>query len=212
MWINAGGTYTAVFTYKCTCGATETEAVTPYKSESEGVRTYTATSTTYAGVYAQTTKTLQYTVTLNNTPTGVTYYWGDVCALTYDDGKTCQKWIDAVSGAVLADGTATYTFPVTGTTSIRTENTQETVPQVAISATMTSPAAHEAVFQAKWSIPEGSTVSSVKVYRGYTSTNKDITESVLCLKGAVTNVNMKAINCDYKLNLSGLTSTPGSMS
>ena len=203
VWRNVSGRMSAIFTYSCVCGETETEIVLASYYDAFGERIYSATDS--HGNPAQTSKTLNYTVTLDGAPQPKTYEWGEICTLT--SNNVVKAWyIDSISEAnKVADGTATYTFAVTGNTNIVTDDTTLEEQVAAVSAKLTSTESGKATFNAKWSLPEGSTISSVKIYRGSSSADKVVAESTLTSKGSVHNVNLFVRNGDYTLNLTGLT-------
>ena len=203
VWRNIRGTLSAIFTYTCSCGKTDTYIATPTYTDSEGERTYTATDE--HNHVETTTKTLNYHVTFNDSEQPEIYHWGDVCTL--DAGAISAWYVDSVAVAnKVADGVSTYTFAVTDNTTIVTGETNETSQQAAVSAKLTAESGGKATFSAKWSIPEGCTVTSVKIYRGYTSSyNSGITSGILTSYGTLHNVNLLVRTGDYKLRLSGLS-------
>ena len=203
-WIVQNGKTVAQATYPCSCGASTSQTVKPSYRDNRGERTYTATDS--YGNSVSMTKTLTYTVTFDGTPQGIAYSWGDICTLT---ANGYRAWYvgSATSTNKVADGTKTYTFAVTGNTSIVTGSTSYSQPQAAVRATIKSTENATATFNAKWSLPVGASIKSVKVYRGYTTDNKTVDAETLISKGTVFNVDLLVTNGDYTLNIYGLTPT-----
>ena len=199
-WKDIDGAYTAVYTYACECGDEITENIVPEVSRSKGVATYVAEDEN--GNRAETAIEEIYTVTLNGQPVAGTYKWGDTCTLS-TDGRS--KW--NIGGKVVAEGTNKYTFAVTDNTSVTVEESELEEAKPIVVTTLTSPKSGKAVFNAKWSIPAGSEVNSVKIYRGTTKADKTISAETLISAGTATKVNLYARNGDYTLNISGLTAT-----
>ncbi|MBR0302542.1 MAG: hypothetical protein IJQ80_01695, partial [Clostridia bacterium] len=199
-WKDIEGAYTAVYTYACECGDEITENIVPEASEFKGVLTYTADDG--QGNVETTSVELSYTVTYNDEVQPVAYKWGEICTLKADG---TSRWY--INGKPVADGTATYMFAVTENSVVTTEASEEVEQQAVVSATLTTPVSGKATFNAKWSLPAGSEVNSVKIYRGTTKADKTISAETLISAGAATKVNLYARNGDYTLNISGLTAT-----
>ncbi|MBQ7714704.1 MAG: hypothetical protein IJT70_02420, partial [Clostridia bacterium] len=105
----------------------------------------------------------------------------------------------------VADGIAAYTFAVTDNSDVKTGDTEAVEPEAIVSTTIKTPVAGKAVFNAKWSIPAGATINSVKVFRGTTKNYKTtITAEKIIAGNAVTNAKLFALNGDYTLNITGL--------
>lgn len=205
-WRVINGEMKAIFIYSCIyCDETDTAIVSPTSSDNGTTWTYTATDA------YDNTETLEketgYTVTVPegvNQPKTGTYAWGEKCTLTAGSAKAW--YIGSVSNAnLVAIGTNTYIFAVTDSVNIVTDDTTETKRAV-VRATLTSDKSKEATFNAKWSIPTGTSVDSVTIYRGFTETDSsNITTDVLKSKGQPHNVNLLVWNGDYTLHLTDLT-------
>ena len=203
-WEEKAGSMTAEASYPCTCGERIVEQIDPSFVDSRGVRTYTATDN--YGNTSENAVTLSYTVTLNGTAQESTYHWGDVCTLREETQKAW--YVNSISeGNKVADGVASYTFPVTGDTVIVTDTASAQEQVAVVSANMTSPVSGQASFHAKWSLPSDAQVSTVKIYRGCTSTDKIISADTLVTKGSVFDVNLRVRNGDYLFRLTNLTPT-----
>ncbi len=203
---NANGSMKAYATYTCAdCGEKlENQEATVVYEDSKGVRTFTATDA--FGNVDTHTQTLSYTVKFNGILQPATYQWGDICTLTAtENSKWYYSVADGDSTHEVADGTTSYSFAVTGNVSITTEKSSYEEQQPVVYTTINSPAAKKAEFQAKWSVPAGSTIKSVAIYRGNTGTDKEITAETLLSKGTRVPVNLYARNGDYLLKLSNLT-------
>ena len=105
----------------------------------------------------------------------------------------------------MADGITSYTFAVTDNAEITTVASENVEQQPVVYTTIKSTVAKKAEFQAKWSVPAGSTVKSVTIYRGNTTVDKVIDAATLESKGTKVPVNLYARNGDYLLKLSNLT-------
>lgn len=203
-WKVDDGVTVAEATYACECKQTETETVTPAYEDRKGVRTYTAKDS--HGNTETTTKELTYTVKYDGVNQNTSFKWGDVCTLTAD---SCKAWyVNSTSSAdKVADGTKTYTFAVTSDTTVITKASDVSSQPAVVRATLTSSESGKAEFNAKWSLPAGAEVSSVKIYRGHTSTEKSISAGDLIKKGTVLNSSLIVQNGDFTLHISGLTPT-----
>lgn len=199
-WGPVDGDYKATFTYQCAdCGEDVAEEyVTPDFSKFKGVVTYTAEDT--HGNPAANTIVETYTVAYNDEVQAASYHWGDKCTLTAD---AKSDWY--IGDTIVASAVASYTFPVVDNTVIRSVALEEDKePEAVISATFTSDAPGKAVFNAKWSIPAGSDIISVKTYRAMTkAANTYEAEQFMGLVSA-NELGMRGLNGDYTLRLSNL--------
>lgn len=203
-WINAGGTYKAVFTNTCSCGETEEPVVVSATYvDANGIRTYTAT-------YGQTTvtmkKQIEYTVNYNEET--YTAHWGEAVLLT--SRKPCAWYIGSVIPTnKVADGTTSYRLIVTSDTAVITKETGCEDPVALVRTTLTSTETGKAVYNAKWTIPsqEKITVKSAKIYRGYTNSyNPNIDSSKVLSSNTVYDTGLNVQYGDYTLRLGELTS------
>ena len=204
-WRRINGTWAALATFTCSRSRCYAEQVVPAsisESTSDGTVTTTATATFNGQNYTdQKTEARSYTVTFNGSSNS--YKWGELCTLTYDTENTPMKWY--INDNLVADGRGSYTFAVTEKSTVTTDTTTETTPVAVISSSLTSTEANKAVFNVKWSLPTNAEVVSAIIYRGKTSTDKDILSSVLISKGTQYNTRLLVRNGDFTLNISGLT-------
>lgn len=201
-WKVENGEITAEASYACECGDKKTENVTPSYTDRKGVRTYTAKDS--HGNTASTTKELTYTVKCDGTDQSANYRWGDICTLTSDTNKAW--YVNSISDEnKVADGTRNYTFAVTSDTEILTKATNASSQQAVVRARLKSDEKGKAVFNAKWSLPVGADVKSVKIYRGYTSTNKTVSADSIIKRSAGYDADLLVQNGDYTVYISGLT-------
>ena len=207
-WGDQNNTYGAYFSYKCSeCGTVSEVFVPGTYRDSKGVRTYSATDS-YGNTVNDEPITLKYTVTLNSTAQPEQYNWGDVCVLSGED-ETPKAWY-LVSGekeSLVADGVNSYSFAVTGNTAIVTKETENTQPQPVVTASIRSESVGTAVFETMWSLPSEAEVNSVMIYRGYTSTEKDVSVVTLVSKGSPFDTELLVHNGSYRLNMVNLTAT-----
>ena len=63
----------------------------------------------------------------------------------------------------------------------------------------------KAVFNAKWSLPDGVTVTSATIYRGKSSTDKNFEAATLKTKGTPYDTGLRVRTGDFTLNLDSLT-------
>ena len=201
-WGVKDGDQVANAAYPCACGEKETVTVTPTYEDLRGIRTYTARDA--YGNETTRQETLVYTVTVDGVVQSTTYRWGDICVVTADGPKAWYVGTVA-EGNKVADGTGTHTFAVTENTVLRTQASQYTEAQAAVRATLTSPAAGKAAFNAKWSLPKGAQVNAVTIYRGYTTVDKTINAPTMVAYGAAYSANLPVRNGDFTLNLTNLT-------
>ena len=204
-WRVINGEMKAIFIYSCSyCDETQTEIVSPISSDSDTKRTYTATDAHDNTETLEKSRTYTVTATIDATTKTETHAWGEKCTLTANSAKAW--YIDSVSDAnLVADGTNTYIFAVTNNVTIVTGDPIQSTPQAVVRATLTSDKNNEAAFNAKWSIPTGTSVDSVTIYRGYTGTDSTVSESTIISKGKQHNVNLLVWNGDYTLHLTDLT-------
>lgn len=201
-WGVKDGDQVANAAYPCACGEKETVTVTPTYEDLRGIRVYTARDA--YGNETSRQETLVYTVTVDGVVQSTTYRWGDICVVTADGPRAWYVGTVA-EGNKVADGTGTHTFAVTENTVLRTQASQYTEAQAAVRATMTSPAAGKAVFNAKWSLPKGAQVSDVTIYRGYTTADMTVSAKTMVDYGKAFTANLLVRNGDFTLNLTNLT-------
>ena len=198
-WAIIDGSWTAIFTYTCACGAKEESEITPSYTENRGVRTYLAIDS--HGNESTNPVTLTYKVTLDGVEQPTLYHWGEICALQADGAK---KW--TVNGVAFADGVASLVFAVTEDMVITTEAAEQPEAIAAVMVKIESTQAGTASFNAKWTLPEGAKVEKVTIYRGYNAADKDYSAGILVQHGTEFNVDLLVRNGDYTLKLTQLTS------
>ena len=210
-WVNINNAYKAIFTYTCDCGRElEPQRVDPTYNDVEGIRTYTATDS--YGNTAEHKHQITYTVTFGPKPIYAT--WGEMIVLSSPDGLPHAWYIDD-NGThkpenMVSNYAKTYTLIVTSNTNISIDDVVGATSENGyVRTTLTSTEAGKAVFNAKWTIPSNGgeiTVESVKIYRGFTSTDKDISADTLRSRGTEYDTSLLVQHGDYTLKLSDLTS------
>ena len=194
-WKAINGTWYATATFTCYCGETKAETADVVKTEGTETDTYTATFGEYSNVKSVTKN---YVVTYDGKDT--TYVYGQPCNLT---AAEASDWY--VGETLMASGTTTYSFAVTASVTVTSSPSEKAEQEPVITATITSPEAKKAVFNAKWSMSQSCSVKSVTVYRGNSSKANLVDADLLVSKGTKKVVDLLVSNGDYTLNLSNLT-------
>ena len=191
-WQSVSGNRMAIFTYICECGeevdvVVEPEGYTDYR----GWRTYYATNVTDGRTATSDPIQLSYSVTLDGTPIDTMYHWGDIVTLEVGSPKLWK-----VNGVPFVDGRSGIAFAITEDMVVTTEEATTSEPIAAVMVKMESTQKTTAAFNAKWTLPEGSVIDSVTIYRGYSLAEMNITTQML--------IDISYRNGDYTLRMSEL--------